>query len=240
MNLANGSTDKVGVVLANLPDMFSDLVEAALEGLDDFVMLGRGQTPEKINRLLQDERARVFLVGFTSESEQSATIALLKQSLTSAPHVRPVVLGGPLRQSDVVALFRAGARGLLATSNSSVTLLIKCIRCVSAGQIWANSDQLEFLLSSLNNPRPLQITDACGQSILSRREGEVLLLLAEGLSNREIAVSLKLSEHTVKNHVFHIFDKLGVSSRIEAALYVLAHQEQVAMSALSANISQMN
>jgi DNA-binding NarL/FixJ family response regulator len=240
MNSSNESTNHVGVVLANLPDMFSDLVETALDGLDDFVVLGRGHTPAEINRLLQDERARVFLVGFTSGEEQPATIALLKQSIISAPHVRPVVLGGPLRQSDVIALFRAGARGLLATSNSSVTLLIKCIRCVSAGQIWANSNQLELLLSSLNTPRPLQIMDACGQSILSPREGEVLLLLAEGLSNREIAVSLKLSEHTVKNHVFHIFDKLGVSSRIEAALYVLAHQEQVAMSALNADNSHIN
>lgn len=227
------ASTKVGILLANLPDMFSDLVEAALENQDDFIMLGRGQTLQEIDLLLRDERARVFLVGSSIGNDHTAAISLLKQSSSVAPHVRPVVLSGPLRQSDVVALFRVGARGLLATSTSSLTLLMKCIRCVDAGQIWADSSQLEFLLNSLSGPRSIQITDACGHSIVSRRESEVLLLLAEGLSNREIAISLKLSEHTVKNHIFHIFDKLGVSSRIEAALYVLAHQEQTASSSIN-------
>jgi DNA-binding NarL/FixJ family response regulator len=235
----NAST-KVGIIIANFPDVFSDLVEVALEGHNDFIVLGRGQTPQEIDLLLRDERASIFLIGSNTVNDHSVAISLLKQSLFAAPKVRPIVLSSSLRQSDVVALFKGGARGLFAISNSSLTLLIKCIRCVDAGQIWADSSQLEFLLNSLNSPRPMQITDACGHSIVSRREGEVLMLLAEGLSNREIAVSLKLSEHTVKNHIFHIFDKLGVSSRIEAALYVLAHPEQTVNSSINSQVSLVN
>jgi DNA-binding NarL/FixJ family response regulator len=61
---------------------------------------------------------------------------------------------------------------------------------------------------------------------LSKREEQVLHLLADGLSNRELAHALKLSEHTVKNHLFRIFDKLGVSNRMEAVLYAISQREQ--------------
>ena len=65
-----------------------------------------------------------------------------------------------------------------------------------------------------------------GDSLLSKREEQVLHALADGLSNRELAASLNLSEHTVKNHLFRIFDKLGVSNRMEAVLYAISQREQ--------------
>ena len=65
-----------------------------------------------------------------------------------------------------------------------------------------------------------------GASLLSSREEQVLQLLANGLSNRELASVMKLSEHTVKNHLFRIFDKLGVSNRLEAVLYAMNQRER--------------
>jgi DNA-binding CsgD family transcriptional regulator len=67
--------------------------------------------------------------------------------------------------------------------------------------------------------------NAKGLAILTAREEDILHLLAEGLSNRDIATTLKLSEHTIKNHLFHVFDKLGVSSRMEAVVYSFNHVE---------------
>jgi DNA-binding CsgD family transcriptional regulator len=69
----------------------------------------------------------------------------------------------------------------------------------------------------------MTIVNAKGLPILSAREEEVLHLLAKGLSNRDLATALTLSEHTIRNHLFHIFDKLGVSSRMEAVLYAFNH-----------------
>jgi DNA-binding NarL/FixJ family response regulator len=119
---------------------------------------------------------------------------------------------------QVVEAFRAGARGVFCRSESLMSLA-KCIQCVSEGQIWANSRELRYLLEALGEALPMRVIDARGAALLSRRELEVVRCVAEGLSNREIAQRLGLTEHTVKNYLFRIFDKLGVSKRVEVVLY---------------------
>jgi DNA-binding NarL/FixJ family response regulator len=69
---------------------------------------------------------------------------------------------------------------------------------------------------------PLRVVNADGIRLLTKREEDVVRLLAEGMQNREIARELNLSEHTIKNYLFHIFDKLGVSSRVELVLYAVS------------------
>jgi DNA-binding NarL/FixJ family response regulator len=118
----------------------------------------------------------------------------------------------------VVEAFRTGARGVFCRSES-LTSLARCIQCVSEGQIWANSKELRYLLEALGEALPLRVVDTRGAALLSRREIEVVRCVAEGLSNREIAQRLGLTEHTVKNYLFRIFDKLGVSKRVEVVLY---------------------
>jgi DNA-binding NarL/FixJ family response regulator len=78
---------------------------------------------------------------------------------------------------------------------------------------------VKHLVDALAQPRCLQVLDAGGVNLLTNREQDVMRLVAEGLGNREIAQQLNLSQHTVKNYLFHIFDKLGVSNRVELVLY---------------------
>ena len=85
---------------------------------------------------------------------------------------------------------------------------------------------MDQLVRSLSSPRTFAVTNVLGDTLLSKREEQVLHFLADGMSNRELATTLKLSEHTVKNHLFRIFDKLGVSNRMEAVLYVISQKEQ--------------
>jgi len=118
----------------------------------------------------------------------------------------------------VVEAFRTGARGVFCRSESLMSLA-RCIQCVSEGQIWANSKELRYLLEALGEALPLRVVNTQGAALLSRREIEVVRCVAEGLSNREIAQRLGLTEHTVKNYLFRIFDKLGVSKRVEVVLY---------------------
>jgi DNA-binding NarL/FixJ family response regulator len=73
----------------------------------------------------------------------------------------------------------------------------------------------------VSRPKSTDVTDAKGRPLLTAREQQVLHLLADGLSNSELATMLRLSEHTIKNHLFRIYDKLGVSNRMEAVLYAL-------------------
>jgi DNA-binding NarL/FixJ family response regulator len=81
---------------------------------------------------------------------------------------------------------------------------------------------MEYILEELVATRPLRIVDAHGSNLLSKREEEVVALVADGLTNRQISEQLKLSEHTVKNYLFKVFEKLGISTRVELVLYALS------------------
>jgi len=81
---------------------------------------------------------------------------------------------------------------------------------------------MEYILKELVATRPLRIVDANGYNLLSKREEEVVALVADGLTNRQISEQLKLSEHTVKNYLFKVFEKLGISTRVELVLYALS------------------
>ena len=101
--------------------------------------------------------------------------------------------------------------------------LSKCIRSVYEGQIWANSEQVSFVVEALASSPVVRAVDANGLSLLSKREMDVVRSLAEGLTNREIAERLGLSQHTIKNYLFRVYDKLGVSSRLELLFMTLTH-----------------
>src|SRR5712671_3907973 len=121
----------------------------------------------------------------------------------------------------VIDAFRSGARGVFSRTESSERLS-KCIYAVHKGQIWASTREVEYILNELVATRPRRIVDAHGCSLLSKREEEVVALVADGLTNRQISEQLKLSEHTVKNYLFKVFEKLGISTRVELVLYALA------------------
>ena len=140
-----------------------------------------------------------------------------RQLAVAHPHIRIVMLLDTPDREAVVEAFRTGARGVFCRTES-LKSLCKCIRCVHDGQVWASSNELRFLLDALSQAMSTRIVGAAGVS-LSKREQDVVRCVAEGLSNREIAHRLSLTEHTVKNYLFRIFDKLGVSSRVEVVLY---------------------
>lgn len=155
--------------------------------------------------------------------EDNATLGfwVARQLRASRPETRIVMLLDTNERSTVIEAFRAGARGVFCRSES-LKSLAKCIACVHDGQIWAGSKELRYLLEAFSEAMPMRLVDATGVSILSKREQDVVRCVAEGLSNREIASRLSLTEHTVKNYLFRIFDKLGVSSRVEVVLYAFS------------------
>ena len=123
-------------------------------------------------------------------------------------------------EGDIEA-FRAGALGVFCRTES-FRLLGKCIQSVQQGRVWASATELQYLVEASSQPA-LTLFQTNDGSLLSARERDVVRCLADGLTNREIAQRLKLTEHTVKNYLFRIFDKLGVSSRVEVVLYALGN-----------------
>jgi len=124
----------------------------------------------------------------------------------------------------VIEAFRFGADGVFCRNNP-FDKLCKSVDVVSQGQIWANSTELRYILDEFTRvPKPLKI-DSIVEHRMTAREAEVARFAVEGLSNREIARELGITEHTVKNYLFKIFDKLGVSNRVELVLSCLRREE---------------
>jgi DNA-binding CsgD family transcriptional regulator len=101
-------------------------------------------------------------------------------------------------------------------------VLCLCIHRVHEGKAWVSHDQLTLVLEALAATPKIRALDGKGMSLLSKREVQVVRCLAEGLTNREIAERIGLSQHTIKNYLFRIFDKLGVSNRIELLFMTLS------------------
>ena len=185
------------------------------------------QTSETLRAHLEHRPPEIAIVGSRPGREQPTGMSFVEQIRTFTPATRQIILGHQLTAEDETSFLYAGARGLLCEADVTVAILSKCVRSVASGQVWANSKQLNELISSLSQRRSRPVRSVLGEALLSKREDEVLQLLSEGMSNRDhLAAALKLSEHTVKNHLFHIFDKLGVSTRMEAVLYAISGNEQ--------------
>ena len=110
--------------------------------------------------------------------------------------------------------------------------LAKCIRVVNDGQVWASNEELGYVFQALAGSPLSRPLNSSGLTQLSNRERDVVRCLAEGMSNREIAQKLRISPYTVKNYVFKIFDRLGVSNRVELLFYVMSRSASSAASPL--------
>jgi len=167
-------------------------------------------------------RINVVVLSANLDEEQLRGFETLRQLRAACPGILGIMLLDSSKKEAILQAFHAGARGIF-TRHDSVESLSKCIRCVYEGQIWANSQQMSFAVEELACSPVVRAIDANGLSLLSKREMDVVRSLAEGLTNREIAERLGLSQHTIKNYLFRVYDKLGVSSRLELLFMTLSH-----------------
>ena len=164
----------------------------------------------------------VVVLSSNLDEEPLRGFELLRQLRASDPRILAIMLLDSSKREAILQAFRAGARGIFSRHDSVETLCM-CIRSVHQGQIWANSEQISFAVEALASSPMVRAVDANGLSLLSKREMDVVRSLAEGLTNREIAERLGLSQHTIKNYLFRVYDKLGVSSRMELLFMTLAY-----------------
>lgn len=213
----------ISIVIFDATGITSDLLRRAFSKQPEYNVVGCPKSIEETLRIVIERQPDTVVISAFERSGSVTAIELLNQLSRVGSAANAVILSANLTNEETVAYFRAQARGVLSGSSADFALLCKCVSCVHSGQIWANSEQLVCLIESLSQPQAFSIVSANGKPILTAREGDILRLLAEGLSNRDIAITLNLSEHTIKNHLFHIFDKLGVSSRMEAVVYFFNH-----------------
>jgi len=212
------TSETIHVMAADSTRMNSQLLAAALERDKRFRVLEPVSDAKAIVAAVLREKPAVIVISAELDDDPKKGFDVAREIHNLRTETRVVMLIDSSERSHVVEAFRAGARGVFSRSES-LKSLAKCIHCVNLGQVWANSKELRYLLEALGEALPMRVIDARGAALLSRREQEVVRCVAEGLSNREIAQRLGLTEHTVKNYLFRIFDKLGVSKRVEVVLY---------------------
>lgn len=175
----------------------------------------------------------VLVVSPTLDEQPSRGLHLLRELRALRPGIRSVTLLNSSKDDAVLAAFRAGACGVFGP-NEPIESLRKCVRCVYQGEIWASSHNINIALTALASSPSVRAVNAEGMNLLSERERSVVQCLIEGLTNREIAERLQVSQHTVKNCLFRVFDKLGVSSRFELLSMTLCQTPTAEPSTLQA------
>jgi DNA-binding NarL/FixJ family response regulator len=214
-------TNVVNVIVAEASEMYCQLVQNAFRPrrYRVGVIATAVRSPHAI-KLLKERQPDVAIISAQLYEGPLAGFSLLRELRALQSRTRAVMLLSSRDRGLVVDAFRSGAHGVIFRDEPLETLS-KCVHAVHEGQVWANSEHLGYLLEALAHVKPLRLQDARGASILTDREEKVVHLVAEGLTNKQISAQLDLSLHTVRNYLFKIFDKLGVSTRVELVLYCL-------------------
>jgi two-component system nitrate/nitrite response regulator NarL len=198
--------------------MNCQLLVGALRRCRSIEIVARATSAEQILAEAKSSQPNVALIGADLQDGSLIGFEVVRRLRNLQPEIRAVLLLDSADRASVVDAFRAGAKGIFSRDDS-LGALCRCIQNVHAGQTWASSEQIEAVLDVFARIAPLVLPDKA-KIPLSRREIEVAELVAEGLSNREISEELRLSQHTIKNYLFNIYGKLGMSSRMALVLHV--------------------
>lgn len=208
------------VLVSDTDDITVRLLAADLQRQEQFEVFGCLANLSQLLNSISAKRPRILLLGLRARDSVAETLSLLRQVQGEFPWLRAIVLSEGTGRDLVIEVFRAGAKGFFDRADYDPVLLCRCIQCVAEGQIWAKSEQLGLVLEAFAGTPRIQVSK--GVQSLTPREREVARLVSDGLSNGEVAQRLGLSVHTVKNYLFSVFDKIGVSSRAELILYLLS------------------
>ena len=212
----------IRVLLADEPSVFRDGLRALLSSHADIKVVAEVSERGSIVELARLHRPDIILL----EPEGDASLQILRDLHKEKLPSRIILLtasGDPDIRSQAV---RCGVSGIVS-KKSPTELLLKSIRKVNAGELWLDRTTSaevvrELAAKPIPMPRHAPVTEK--PAVLSRREREIVGLVAQGFRNREIADKLFISEQTVKNHMHNIFEKIGVQDRLELALYAIYHR----------------
>src|SRR6202142_1600502 len=206
--------DRIRVLVADNTRIHTQLLADALKRDHGLEVVSADSDSQGLIAAVVAHKAEVLVISSNLDEEPHRAFELLRELRASHPQIRAVMLLDSSKRVFILHSFRAGARGIFSR-HESVESLCKCVRSVHEGQIWASGLQMSFAVEALASSPTVRAVDSNGLDLLSKREMEVVRSLAEGLTNREIAERLGFSQHTIKNYLFRVFDKLGVSSRME-------------------------
>jgi DNA-binding NarL/FixJ family response regulator len=213
----------ISVLVADSNQTQSQLLCGALRRQGTFKVAGCRADLSECLSVLESDPADVLVLADGLADDRDRLYELLRGVHSSFPGLAIVLLLDNYDRELVVNSLRAGARGLFCLASMPFKSLCRCITSVRQGQYWTNTEQMRYVIEALSIGPSVRLINSRGQVVLTPREEQTVNLVTEGLNNREIARELNLKENTVKKSLLRIYDKLGVSNRVELVLYALSH-----------------
>ena len=213
------ATTAIRIVLADSQAIYRVGMKKVFALEDDLRVVAQAESLPNLHAALQRYPTDVVLL----EGQMIAgTIDAIPELMKHAPDAKLIVQVVDADESNIVELYRRGVRGVVPRSISP-DLLIKCVRKIADGETWIDNQSISWVIeayrsqaSSLTNPRV--------QPKLSKKELAIISCITRGMRNKEIAYQIGTTEQVIKNYLRKVYDKLGVSDRLELALYCLHHQ----------------
>lgn len=216
----NKRSPNIRIVIADDHPIFRDGLRRLLEAEPDLKVIGEASDGNDAVKLARQLKPDVMLLDLAMP-RQPGLEALRDLSTGGANGVKVILLTAAAEKHQIVEALQLGARGVVL-KDSATQLLLKSIHTVMAGEYWVGREAVSNLVQYLR----MQMQESNEQSRqkkfgLTPRELEIVSAVVAGYSNKEIAEFFKISEDTVKHHLSNIFDKLGVSTRLELALFAV-------------------
>ena len=211
----------IRILLVDRQEMFRDGLKRLLESEPGFVVVGgAGHAPQAL-QLVRDLDPDVLLLDLALRGSDSLDIL---RTLAATPHrVRTIGLTAAVDKDVLVAALEYGARGVIL-KESATAMLFESLRKVTKDEYWVGREDVAHIVERLRQLSQHQATPNPNRFKLTRREMDIVSGVAAGESNKDIARRYSLSEDTIKHHVSHVFDKLGVFSRLELAVFAINHK----------------
>jgi DNA-binding NarL/FixJ family response regulator len=209
----------VRILIADDHPIFRDGLKRLLESEGEFKVIGEACDGVEAVTMARQLIPEIMLLDLAMPRRQG--LETLRELASDARSVRVILLTAAAEKEQIVEALQLGARGVVL-KDSATQILLKSIRAVMNGEYWVGRESVSNLVQYLKTlVTPPSAFPQRNKYRLTPRELEIIAAVVAGFANKEIAQYFKISEDTVKHHLSNIFDKVGVSSRLELALFAV-------------------
>lgn len=215
-------TRPVRILIADDHPIFRHGLRTLLEGEPGFSVIGEASDGSEVVKLGQKLKPDILLLDLAMPHLDG--LEALRELMHSSVPLRTIMLTAAIERPQIFEALMLGARGVLL-KDAAAQLIIKSIHTVLNGQFWVGRESVSDLVQYLREISDSSTEKSGKKSFgLSPREREIVSAIVAGYTNKDIATKFSLSEDTVKHHLTHIFDKTGVSNRLELAVFAIHHR----------------